>query len=122
MHQQLCCTYRASRRDSAAQLMLLDFYLHEALIDEKNIAVVTMLVFQPTSMNCTEPGKQTKNHLAHNILIADFESEIQPDYVNADVGSESLALVCIHPTIMPATVCFPTAKVSKNAGLATLRF
>ena len=65
-----------------------------------------------------------------NISVAEVESKVQPNGIGNDIGWESMALICIHPQILPITVTllgstclpFPISEFPDSRGRAQAAF
>jgi hypothetical protein len=84
---------------------------HEDLIDEESVAVASVFSFQSARINGSEfdtpksdcfstDGDVSFGEEVFDISMAEVEAIIEPDGVGNDVRWESVALVCVHPSIL----------------------
>jgi hypothetical protein len=91
--------------------MLLTVDLHKDFIDEKGIAVATVLSFQTARIKGSELDAPKTDCFAtdcdatfgqevFNVAVAEVESIVKPDSVGNDVRRKSVAFLDIHPPIL----------------------
>ena len=74
-----------------------------------------MLLFQAASIDCSEfdapqtdgftaDGDPSFSQQVFDVAVTQIEATVEPNSVRNDIGRESVAFICIHPSIIRISV------------------